>query len=156
MFIKCIVIIVVVLVCVLLIVLAAGKMEMFCFYFKMQLFVFMYVDGIVVDYLLFLEAKFGDWFDIYVVDYKGDYKCYVKVLFGSEYVVCMFFVVFELDCVLYVVIGGSLLIFRGFFGSVIGGAGCYLGVIGCVLFSKEVEGGFDVVVRICLVLVFIF
>ena len=52
------------------------------------------------------------------------------------------------DCVAHVAFGGSLLIFRGDPGTVIGGTGRFLHASGRVISSREVSGGSDVVAKI--------
>jgi hypothetical protein len=128
--------------------LAAGKTETLRLYSQTQSLVLTHADGTVVDHPPFPDAKPGDRLDIYAVDYKGDHKRHAKTPFASEHVVCTFTTAPEPDCVSHVAIGGSLLVFSGSPASVIGGAGRYLGATGRVLYSKEVEGGSDVVARI--------
>jgi hypothetical protein len=54
----------------------------------------------------------------------------------------------EPDCISHVALGGSMLIFAGDPGTVVGGTGRYLHATGRVISSKEVKGGDDVVAKI--------
>jgi hypothetical protein len=128
--------------------LAAGRTETFRFYSQNQALVLTHADGTVVDHAPYPEAKPGDTLDIYAVDYKGTHARHAKTAFASEHVVCRFGDAPEPDCVSHVALGGSLLIFSGSPGTVIGGSGRYYGASGRVLSSKEVDGGSDIVARI--------
>jgi hypothetical protein len=54
----------------------------------------------------------------------------------------------EPDCESQVAIGGSLLIFSGYPGTVTNGTGRYQGATGHVIANKPVKGGSDVVARV--------
>jgi hypothetical protein len=130
---------------------AAGKTETLRFFSQTEKLVLTHADGTVVDKAPLPEAVAGDTLDIYAVDYEGNHARHAKRATGSEHVVCTFTSASpEPDCISHVALGGSLLIFRGFPGTLIGGAGRYLGATGRVISNKEVDGGSDVVAKITL------
>ena len=47
------------------------------------------------------------------------------------------------DCIAHVALGGSMLIFQGFPGTLLGGSGKYLGATGKVISNKTIPGTND-------------
>lgn len=116
---------------------AAGKTETLRVFSKTDKLVLTHADGTVVETAPFPEAVAADRLDIYASDFAGNHAKHAKVATGSEHVVCTFTAASpEPDCISHVALGGSLLIFRGFPGTLIGGAGRYLGATGKVLSNK--------------------
>src|SRR4051812_25983609 len=131
---------------------AAGRTETLRVYSKTQALVLTRADGTVIDKAPFPEAAAGDTLDIYAVDYAGNHKRHARRAMGSEHVRCSFTSASpEPSCESHVAIGGSLLIFHGFPGTLVAGTGRYLGATGHVTSNKEVAGGSDVVARVQLV-----
>jgi hypothetical protein len=131
---------------------AAGKTETLRFYSKTQALVLTHADGTVIDKAPVPEPAAGDTLDIYAVDYVGNHKRHAKRPTASEHVRCSFTSASpEPSCESHVAIGGSLLIFHGFPGTLVAGSGRYLGATGRVISNQEVSGGNDVVARIHLV-----
>jgi hypothetical protein len=96
------------------------------------------------------EPKPGDVVDVNSLDYVGNHRHHAKRWSISHHLHCVFATA-EPDCETQVAIGGSLLIFRGFPGTLIDGTGRYQGASGRVLSNKDVkgvEGASDIVARI--------
>ena len=104
-------------------------------------------DGKVIDKPPYPEAKPGDVLDVYSVDFAGNHRRHAKHWSMSGHVHCVFGTG-EPDCISHTAVGGSLLIFRGYPGTLVNGTGRYQGATGRVLSNKEVKGGSDVVARI--------
>jgi len=121
---------------------AAGKTETLRFFSKVDQLTLTHADGTVVDKPT-AEPVPGDRLDIYASDFAGNHKRHAKQATGSEHVVCTFGTSPEPDCVAHVALGGSLLIFHGFPGTLIGGAGKYLGATGKVISNKSIPGSDD-------------
>ena len=126
---------------------AATRTQTLRFFSKPQAMVLTHADGTVVDRAPFPEAAPGDTLEIFAVDFVGTHKRHAARSIASEHLRCVFGTG-EPDCESHVAIGGSLLIFRGNPGTVVGGSGRYLGATGRVVSNKEVPGGSDVVARI--------
>jgi hypothetical protein len=96
------------------------------------------------------EGAPGDRLDIYATDYAGDHKRHAGRSTASEHVVCVLKDRAEPDCTSHVAIDESMLVFSGFPGTLIGGAGKYLNATGKVISNEDVKGtdGYDVVARI--------
>jgi hypothetical protein len=92
----------------------------------------------------------GERLDIYATDFAGDHKRHAKQATASEHVVCVFTDQAEPDCTSHVAIGSSMLVFSGFPGTVIGGAGRYLDASGKVVSNENVKGteNADIVAKI--------
>jgi hypothetical protein len=104
-------------------------------------------DGTVVDHPPFPDMQPGDVLDVYSLDFRGNHKHHSKHFVGSDHVRCVFGAG-EPDCVSHVALGGSMLIFSGNPGTLVGGLGRFQGATGRVISSKEVRGGNDVVAKI--------
>ena len=97
------------------------------------------------------QPKPGDVLEVNSLDYRGNHRKHARRPSASHYLRCQFTGAEEPDCVSYVAIGGSLLVFEGYPGTVINGTGRYQGATGRVLKNKEVKGGgSDVVAKITL------
>ena len=108
-----------------------------------------HADGSVDRKPPFGEPQAGDILDVNSLDYLGDHRHHAKRYGASHHLQCVFAEAEGApDCVSHVAIGGSLLIFRGYPGTLINGTGRYQGATGRVLKNKEVKGGSDVVARI--------
>jgi hypothetical protein len=126
----------------------SGKTETLRFFDKTDALILTRADGTVVTKPPFPEAVAGDVLDVYSSEYAGNHTRHAKKPSGSAHVRCVFAGAGEPDCEGHVALGGSLLIFRGSPGTVVGGAGRYLGATGRVVASKEVPGGSDIVAKI--------
>jgi hypothetical protein len=128
---------------------AAGKTETLRFYSKTEALVLTRADGTVIDHGPYPEAAAGDTLDIYASDFAGNHKRHAKRATASEHVRCTFTSASpEPSCESHVAIGGSLLIFHGYPGTVVAGSGRYLGATGRVVSNKEVGEGSDIVAKI--------
>jgi len=108
-----------------------------------------HADGTVVAHPPFPAAQPGDRLDVYSSVFAGNHSHHAKKASGSTHVVCTFSTGPEPDnCISHVAFGGSMLIFSGDPGTVIGGTGRYLHATGRVISNQEVEGGSDVVAKI--------
>jgi hypothetical protein len=126
---------------------AAGRTKTLKVFSKATLITLTHPDGTVVDHPPYPEAAPGDVLDVYSLDFRGTHKKHSKRWIGSDHLQCVFGTG-EPDCVSHVALGGSLLIFSGNPGTLIGGTGRFQGATGRVLVSKEVPGGTDVVAKI--------
>jgi hypothetical protein len=126
----------------------SGKTETLRFYDKVDALVLTHADGTAVTKQPFPQAVAGDVLDVYSSEYAGNHKRHAKKPSGSAHVRCAFSGAGEPDCEGHVALGGSLLIFRGYPGTLVGGAGRYLGATGRVVVNKEVAGGSDIVAKI--------
>lgn len=126
---------------------AAGRTKTIKVFSKASLITLTHPDGTVVDHPPYPEAAPGDVLDIYSLDFRGNQKKHSRRWIGSDHLQCVFGAG-EPDCVSHVALGGSLLVFRGNPGTLIGGTGRFQGASGRVLVSKEVPGGTDVVAKI--------
>jgi hypothetical protein len=124
-----------------------GKTQTLRVFDKTQSLVLTRADGTVVDHAPFPQAAPGDTLDVFSIDYAGNHKRHAARPSGSSHVRCVFGTG-EPTCVGHAAIGGSMLIFDGNPGTVVGGTGRYLGATGRVLTNKEVPGGSDIVARI--------
>ncbi|MDA0169452.1 hypothetical protein OJ998_10175 [Solirubrobacter taibaiensis] len=128
---------------------ASAKTETLRFYSKVDKATLIKADGTEVppgpD-----PAAAGDRLEILASDFAGTFKKHAKKATASEHVVCTFTTAPEPDCIAHVAIGGSMLIFKGFPGTLIGGSGKYLGATGKVISNKTIPGTNDseVVARI--------
>jgi hypothetical protein len=106
--------------------------------------------GKVITQQPFPEPKPGDVLDVYSLDFKGDHLHHASRWSMSTHLQCVFGKG-EPDCVSHVADGGSLLIFKGNPGTLIGGTGRYQNATGKVISSTEVaDNASDVVARITL------
>ena len=131
---------------------AAGKTETLRFFSKVDKVTLTHADGTVVTDPS-VQAVAGDRLDVFASDFAGNHKRHAKRSTASEHVVCMFTAASpEPDCTAHVAIGGSMLIFQGYPGTVVGGAGRYLGATGKVISNKTVgnSNDSDVVAKITL------
>ena len=126
---------------------AAGRTKTIKIFSKATLITVTHPDGTVVDHPPYPDAAPGDVLDVYSLDFRGNHKKHSKRWIGSDHLQCVFGTG-EPDCVSHVALGGSLLIFSGDPGTLIGGTGRFQGATGRVLVSKEVPGGTDVVAKI--------
>ncbi len=92
----------------------------------------------------------GDSLIATALDYVGTHKKHDKSPIGSSRVVCKFTSTPAPDCTSNVAIEGSLLVFDGDPGTLVGGAGKYLGASGKVLSNKTIgeTNDSDVVVQL--------
>jgi hypothetical protein len=127
---------------------AAGKTQTLRLFSKDVSMTVTHADGTVVRKPPFPEPRPGDTLDVNSLDYVGNHRHHAKRWSASHHVRCVFADSGEPDCESQVAIGGSLLIFRGFPGTLIDGTGRYQGASGRVITNKEVKGGTDVVARI--------
>jgi hypothetical protein len=104
-------------------------------------------DGTVIRKPPYPDPKPGDVLDVNSVDYVGNHRRHAARWSISDHVRCVFSTG-EPDCEGQVAIGGSLLIFRGFPGTLVNGTGRYEGATGRVIKNEEVKGGSDIVARI--------
>jgi hypothetical protein len=126
---------------------AAGRTKTLKVFSKATLITLTHPDGTVVDHPPFPDAAPGDVLDVYSLDFRGNHKKHSKRWIGSDHLQCVFGTG-EPDCVSHVALGGSLLVFRGNPGTLIGGTGRFQGATGRVISSKEVPGGTDAVAKI--------
>jgi hypothetical protein len=124
-----------------------GKTETLRFFDKVDAIVLTHADGTVAK-APFPEPVAGDVLDVYSSDYAGNHKRHAAKPSASAYTRCVFAGAGEPDCESHVAIGGSMLIFRGYPGTVAAGTGRYLGATGRVVVNREVAGGSDVVAKI--------
>jgi hypothetical protein len=132
--------------------LAAGgahKTQTLRFFAKDVSMTITHADGTVDRKPPYAEPLPGDTLDINSLDYVGDHRHHAKRFSASHHLQCVFTSASaEPDCISHVAVGGSLLIFEGFPGTLINGTGRYQGATGRVIKNKEVKGGADVVARI--------
>jgi hypothetical protein len=126
---------------------AAGRTKTIKVFSKTTLITVTHPDGTVVDHPPYPEIAPGDVLDVYSLDFRGNHKKHSKRWIGSDHLQCVFGTG-EPDCVSHVALGGSLLIFGGNPGTLIGGTGRFQGATGRVLSNNEVVGGNDVVAKI--------
>ena len=127
---------------------AAQKTHTLRFFDRMDKLTLTHADGTVVDHPPFPDVQPGDTLEIYSSEFAGNHAHHAKRAGGSNHLVCKFSDAPEPDCVSHVAFGGSMLIFSGDPGNVIGGTGRYLDATGRVLSNKEVPGGNDIVAKI--------
>jgi hypothetical protein len=129
---------------------AAGTTKTLRFYDKPVAMSLTTASGKVITQGPFPEPKPGDILDVYSLDFKGDHQHHASRWSMSTHLRCVFGKG-EPDCVSHVADGGSLLIFRGNPGTVIGGTGRYQNATGKVVSSTELsDDASDVVARITL------
>jgi hypothetical protein len=126
---------------------AAGHVKTFRIFSKAVSITVTHPDGTVISQPPFPEMAPGDVLDVYSLDFKGNHKHHAKRPLGSEHLQCVFGTG-EPTCVSHVAIGGSLMVFGGNPGTLIGGTGRFQGATGHVVSSKEVPGGTDAVAKI--------
>jgi hypothetical protein len=126
---------------------AAQKTHTLRFFDRTDRITMTHADG-TVDSHPTAEPVPGDRLDVYASEFAGNHSHHAKKASGSNHVVCLFSEAPEPDCISHVAFGGSMLIFSGDPGTVIGGAGRYLHASGRVISNKEVPGGGDVVAKI--------
>jgi hypothetical protein len=124
-----------------------GKTQTLRFFSKPVSITLTTADGTVIRKPPYPDAKPGDVLDVNSVDYVGNHRHHAARWSISDHVRCVFSTG-EPDCEGQVAVGGSLLIFRGFPGTLINGTGRYQGATGRVIKNKEVKGGSDIVARI--------
>jgi hypothetical protein len=127
---------------------AARKTHTLRFYDRMDKLVLTHADGTVVDHAPYPQVQSGDTLEIYSREFAGNHAHHAKRASGSNHLVCKFSDAPEPDCVSHVAFGGSMLIFSGDPGTLIGGTGRYLHATGRVLSNQEVKGGNDIVAKI--------
>lgn len=125
----------------------AGKTQTLRFFSKDVSMTVTHEDGTVVRKPPYPEPQPGDVLDVNSLDYVGNHRHHEKHWSVSHHLRCVFATA-EPDCESQVAIGGSLLIFRGYPGTLIDGTGRYEGATGRVITNKTVKGGSDVVARI--------
>src|SRR3954454_538807 len=129
---------------------AAGTIKTLRFYDKPVALSLTTAGGKVITQQPFPEPKPGDVLDVYSLDFKGDHLHHASRWSMSTHLQCVFGKG-EPDCVSHVADGGSLLIFKGNPGTLIGGTGRYQNATGKVVSSTEVsDDASDVVARITL------
>ena len=122
---------------------ADGKTETLRFFSKVDKVTLTHADGTVVTDPS-AQAIAGDRLDVFASDFAGNHKRHAKRSTASEHVVCLFTAASpEPDCTSHVAIGGSMLIFQGSPGTVVGGAGRYLRATGKVISNKTVGDSTD-------------
>jgi hypothetical protein len=128
---------------------AAGghKTETLRFFDKTTAITMTTADGKVIDKPPFPDTKPGDALDVYSLDFVGNHRHHAKRWTASAHVHCVFGTG-EPDCVGHTAVGGSLLVFHGFPGTLVAGTGRYAGASGRVVKNKEVKGGSDIVAKI--------
>jgi hypothetical protein len=126
---------------------AAGRTKTIKVFSKTIALTVTHPDGTVVDHPPFPEMAPGDVLDVYSLDFRGNHKHHSKRFIGSDHVTCVFGTG-EPDCLSHVALGGSMMIFSGNPGTLVGGLGRFQGATGRVVSSKEVPGGNDVVAKI--------
>jgi hypothetical protein len=104
-------------------------------------------DGTVIRKPPYPEPKPGDILDVNAVDYVGNHKHHARRWSASHHAHCVA-TADAPDCESQVAIGGSLLMFDGFPGTLVNGTGRYQGATGRVVSNKDVPGGSDIVARI--------
>ena len=104
-------------------------------------------DGTVIRRPPYPEAKPGDVLEVNSLNYAGNHRDHAARWSASQHLRCVF-PTGEPDCEGQVAIGGSLLIFRGYPGTLVNGTGRYQGATGRVISNRQVRGGSDVVARI--------
>ena len=100
---------------------ASAKTETLRFFSKTEKVTLIKADGTEVQPGPGVEPAAGDRLEIFASDFVGNHRKHAKKAAGSEHVVCTFSTSPEPDCRPHVAIGGSLLIFRGSPGTLIGG-----------------------------------
>jgi hypothetical protein len=131
---------------------AAGKTQTLHYFSRIDKLTLTHADGTVVDNPT-VEPVAGDRLDVYSSDFAGSHAKHEKKASASDHVVCTFVAASpEPDCVSHVAIGGSMLIFQGDPGTVIGGTGRFLGATGRIVSSKTVgnTNDSDIVARVTL------
>jgi hypothetical protein len=128
---------------------AAATVDTLRFFSKVDGVTLTKPDGTVIQHPTEDGAP-GDRLDIYATDFAGDHKHHAKRSTASEHVVCTLNDAGEPDCTSHVALGNSMLVFSGFPGTVIGGAGRYLDASGKVISNENVKGtnASDVVAKI--------
>lgn len=126
---------------------AGAKTETLRFFSKDVSTTLTHPDGTVVRRPPYPQPKPSDVLDINSLDYTGNHRHHTKRWSFSHHARCVFATA-QPDCETQAAIGGSLLIIRGYPGTVIDGTGRYQGATGQVLENTEVPGGSDVVARI--------
>jgi hypothetical protein len=126
---------------------AAQKTHTLRFFDRTDKLTLRHADGSVVTHPT-AEPVAGDTLDVYSTEFAGNHSHHAKQASGSSHLVCTFTDAPEPDCVSHVAFGGSILIFRGNPGTVVGGTGRFLHASGRVLTGKEVPGGSDVVAKL--------
>jgi hypothetical protein len=127
---------------------AARKTETLRFFSKEVAMTFTTADGTVHQGPPQSEPQPGNVIDVYAVDYVGNHRSHAKRWSASDHTRCTFQQTGEPECRGYAAIGGSLLIFEGFPGTIVGGTGRYQGATGRIIKNKAVKGGSDIVVRV--------
>ena len=129
---------------------AAGTTKTLRFYDKPVAMSLTTATGKVITQGPFPEPKPGDVLDVYSLDFKGDHQHHASRWSMSTHLRCVFGKGAP-DCLSHVADGGSLLVFSGNPGTVIGGTGRYQNATGKVISSTEVsDDASDVVARITL------
>ena len=129
---------------------AAGSTKTLRFYDKPVAMSLTTTNGRVITEAPFPQAKPGDVLDVYSLDFKGDHLHHAARWSMSTHLQCVFGKG-EPDCVSHVADGGSLLIFKGNPGTLIGGTGRYQNATGKVISSTEVsDNASDIVARVTL------
>ena len=126
---------------------AARKTETLRFFSKDVSQTVTTADGSVIRKSPYPEPKQGDILEINSLDYVGNHRKHAKRWSASHHLRCVFSTG-EPDCLTHVAVGGSLLIFSGYPGTLVNGTGRYQGATGRVLSNDEAPGGSDVVARI--------
>lgn len=126
---------------------AARKSETLRFFSKDVSMRVTHAEGTVVRRPPFPEPKPGDTLDVNSLDYLGNHRHHEKHWSVSHHLRCVF-AAGEPDCESHVAVGGSMLIFEGFPGTLADGTGRYQGATGRVIKNKTVKGGSDVVAKI--------
>jgi hypothetical protein len=126
---------------------AAQKTHTLRFYDRMDRVTMTHADG-TVDQHPTAEPVPGDVLDVYSSEFAGTQKHHAKKRSGTNHLVCTFGDSPEPNCISNVAFGGSILVFRGDPGVVIGGTGRYLHASGRVISNKSVPNGNDIVAKI--------
>lgn len=126
---------------------AAQKTHTLRFFDRMDRITMTHADGTVVENPT-AEPVPGDVLDVYSSEFAGTHSRHAKQRSGSNHLVCRFSDAPAPDCISHVAFGGSILVFGGDPGTVIGGTGRYLRASGRVISNKSVPNGNDVVAKI--------
>lgn len=94
------------------------------------------------------EPQPGDVLEVHSLLFKGDHRHHARRATSSVRLRCVFVTSGEPECESTVAVGGSMMIFRGSPGTLVGGTGRFEGATGRVVKFREVRGGDDVVARV--------
>jgi hypothetical protein len=126
---------------------AAQKAHTLRFFDRLDRITVTHADGTVVENPS-AEPLPGDRLDVYSSELAGTHQQHAKKRSGTNHLVCTFGETPVPDCISNVAFGGSILVFQGDPGKVIGGTGRFLHASGRVTSNQSVPGGNDIVAKI--------